>query len=167
VFCPRHCWTACCSLFTIQFAENRPCSRLRFHMGIRVAPTGFCVEHHRHFLTRPSSQGVTAVSLILPDQLFMLNSNVGHSEPSKSMPSSFLWKGATLQTFPVLAGLVFREGVPQGLNLVGRGITKHGGRSGTKCPLCVRSCCAACSKVASLCCTLKPCIRGITPEYPQ
>jgi hypothetical protein len=136
-------------------------------MVIRVAPTGFCAEHHRHFLTRPSYQGVTAISLILPDQLLMLNSNVGHSEPSKNMPSSFLWNTASSQTFQVLVGLVFREGVPQGFNLVGRGITKYRGRPGMKRPLCVRSCCAACSKVASLCCTLKPCLRGITPEYPQ
>ena len=34
---------------------------------------------------------VTVVSLILPDQLFLLNSHVGHNEPSKSMSSSFLF----------------------------------------------------------------------------
>ena len=47
------CWTACCSVLTIQVAENRPCSRLRFQLGIWVVPTSFCVEHHRHFLSRP------------------------------------------------------------------------------------------------------------------
>ena len=47
------CWTACCSVLTIQVAENRPCSRLRFQLGIWLVPTSFCVEHHRHFLSRP------------------------------------------------------------------------------------------------------------------